>query len=115
MANPDPQTTNRAKLVSAARAVVTYQIGFPQGCVRLTRAAAWLRAHEPVDLPAVEAYVAAVRELPIGTERLAWDRVALRQLDVQLEAANRRFRDPVFEACFRIIDELGVGGDVDDS
>ena len=94
----------RDKLVAAARAVVTYQVGLPLGCTRLSRIAFWLRPYEPVALPSVEQYLARVRDLPIGTERLTWDRALLHQEDVKLEAINREFRDPIFALCFQIID-----------
>lgn len=108
MTNPDRRTSLRRKLVSAARAVVTYQTGLPVGCVRLERVLTWLRAVEPVEMPAVAAYVEATQLLPRGTERLAWDRAALRPLDVRLEAINREFRDRVFEECYSVIDRFGT-------
>lgn len=103
MPNPDKRTSLLQQLVSAARAVVTYQVGFPLGCTCLDRVKRSLRPFEPVELPAVDQYLAAVRSLPIGTERLRWDRASLRVKDIELEAANHRFRDPVFEACYDII------------
>jgi hypothetical protein len=103
MPNPDKRSSLLNQLVSAARAVNTYQVGLPLGCIRLGRIKRWLEPYEPIDLPMVDQYLKAVRALPIGTERLGWDRAALRAKDVELEAVNRRFRDPVFEACYDII------------
>lgn len=107
MVNPEPRTSFRRQLVSAARAVVTYQVGLPVGCVRLGGALARLRGVEPVELPAVASYLDAARGLPLGTERLAWDRDALRPLDARLEAINREFRDAVFDECYAVIDRFG--------
>ena len=103
MANPDKRTSLLKQLVSAARAVVTYQVGFPLGCTRLSRVQSWLRPFEMVPLPSIEQYLAEVRNLPIGSERLAWDPAAIRIHDRRLEAANQRYRDAVFEACYEII------------
>jgi hypothetical protein len=106
MVNPEKQVSLHRELVSVARSIVTYQIGLPLGCVRLARIRTWLKPLEDVEFPAVERYLERVRGLPIGTERLTWDRGALRQEDVKLEAANIEFRDPVFETCYSILDRF---------
>lgn len=103
MPKSDKRTSLLQQLVGAARAIVTYQIGLPLGCTRLDRIKHWLRLLEPLELPSVDQYLDAVRGLPIGNERLGWDRAALRAKDVELEAINSRFRDLVFEACYDII------------
>jgi hypothetical protein len=108
MANPDKRTSYLAKLVSAARSVVTYQTSLPLGCTRIGRIMFWLRPHEALDYPVFEEFLAAIRELPVGTERLHWDRDALRQRDVQLERIFSRYRDPVFDACYDIIDHYAT-------
>jgi hypothetical protein len=94
----------RRELVAVARSIVTYQVGLPLGCVRLARIISWLQPFESAELPIVDRYLEAVRGLPIGTERLTWDRAALRREDVKLEAVNHEFRDPVFEVCYEIMD-----------
>lgn len=106
----DRRTALLKQLVSSARATVTYQVGLPLGATRLRRTALWLRRFEPIELPAVERYLDAVRGLPIGTERLHWQRSALREKDVELEAINREFRDPVFETCYDIIARYSDAG-----
>ena len=108
MANPDKRTSHLRELVSAARSVVTYQVGLPHGCTRIRAVLFWLRPFEPLDLPVFEEYHAATLDLPTGTERLHWSRDALRERDVRLEAINREFRDRVFEACYDIIDRFAI-------
>lgn len=102
--NEERHRALKRQLVAAARSVVTYQVGLPHGCTRMSRIASWLRPYEPVELPSVAQYLARVGHLPIGTERLEWDRTALRRMDVELEAVNSAFRDAVFAQCFQIID-----------
>ena len=108
MVNPDKRTSYLQKLVSAARAVVTYQIGLPHGCTRICAILFWLRPFEPLDLPVFEEYRTATLDLPTGTERLHWNREALRQRDVRLEAINHEFRDRIFETCYDIIDRFAA-------
>ena len=64
--------------------------------------------HLETDLPTIfDEYLKEVQGLPITSERLLWDRKVLREKDNLLEAANQRFRDRVFDACWALIDRLG--------
>ncbi len=108
--NPDTLTSCRSKLVSNARAIVTYEVGLPLGCTRMTRLLYWLQQHGEADYPVFEEYRRATSGLPTGQERLHWERSALARLDVRLEAINRDFRDRVFEACYAILDRSGDCG-----
>jgi hypothetical protein len=42
----------------------------------------------------------------LGTDRLEWQRDALKHRDHELEAINQRFREPVFDACWQLIDRF---------
>jgi Protein of unknown function (DUF2489) len=107
MANPDKRTSSLPKLVSAARAIVTYQTSLPLGCMRVQRTMFWL-PDEQRHYAVFAEFLAAIRELPVGTERLQWDREALRARDVELERILRGYRDRVFEACYDIIDRYAT-------
>jgi hypothetical protein len=106
MANPSKRDSAAKKVVAAARSIVTYQTGLPAGCVRMNRALFWLAPYE-TDLPGVfDEYLKEVRQLPITSERLFWDRKALCETDKLLEATNQRFRDRIFDACWALIDRF---------
>ena len=95
------------KLVSASRAILTYQVGLPHGCKRIDGILSTLRdleKSEPVAYPVFGEYLGAIHEFPTGTERLHWNRDALRERDVHLEAINRQFRDRLFDACYDILE-----------
>ena len=104
--NPDKATSYRRKLVSSARAIITYEVGLPLGCARTSRILFWLRPFQADEFPVFDEYLQATRELPTGQERLQCDRDYLRKVDVQLEATNRAFRDRVFDACYTILDRF---------
>ncbi len=106
MTNPDRRTTLLRRLVSAARAVVTYEVSLPRGCSRICNVLFWLRQLEPLDYPVFAEYDRATRHLPRGAERLHWEREALRERDIRLEEINATFRDRVFAACWDIIDRF---------
>ena len=104
--NPSKRDSAARKVVAAARSIVTYQIGLPQGCVRVSRALRWLAPYE-TGLPTVfEDYLKEVRLLPIGSERLIWNRKVLQEKDIVLEAANQRFRNQIFDSCWTLIERF---------
>lgn len=103
MTNPSRRDAAAKKVVSAARAIVTYQIGLPVGCQRVSRALTWLKPHE-TNLPTIfDDYLAESVGLPIGSERLEWNRKILHQKDIALENINQRFRDRIFDTCWTLI------------
>jgi hypothetical protein len=108
----DKRDSAIAKVVSTARSIVTYQVGLPVGCTRMSRALTWLRPFENVDHPVFDGYRTATMGLPLGSERLDWSRESLSEKDVVLEKLNLEFRDAVFAACFQILDRFGPGEDV---
>lgn len=110
MGNPSKRDSAARKVVAAARSIVTYQIGLPQGCLRVNRALRWLAPYE-TSLPTIfEDYLKEVRMLPIGSERLVWNRKALEEKDVALEAANQKFRNQIFDSCWGLIERFAEPG-----
>ena len=107
MTNPDRRDAAAKKVVSAARSIVTYQIGLPVGCQRMSRSLIWLKPHD-MNLPTIfDDYLAETVGLPIGSERLEWDREYLQQKDIALEKINQRFRDRIFDTCWTLISRFG--------
>ncbi|HTH47425.1 MAG TPA: hypothetical protein VMB21_07945 [Candidatus Limnocylindria bacterium] len=97
-----------------ARSVVTYQAGLPHGSKHINAILSRLHIldrEEPITHPVFEEYLRLAREFPTGTERLHWSRAALREVDIQLEAVNRQFRDRLFDACYEIIDQCPPPGE----
>ena len=111
MANPPQSVIYLKKLTSAARAIVTYQVGLPVGCTQVRKVLFWLRPNMELSYPIFDEYLKSLDGLPISSERLKWSRNALREPDKKLEASNRKFRDAIFEACYDIIDSYGKQSD----
>jgi hypothetical protein len=106
MGNPGKRDAAARKVVATARSIVSYQIGLPEGCRQMSRKLFWLAPYE-MDLPKVfERYMDETKGLPMGSERFLWNRAALQAKDVALEAANQRFRNQIFDACWTIIDRF---------
>ena len=107
MTNPSKRDSAAKKVTAVARSIVTYEIGIPAGCVRMSRTLSWLVPYE-INLPTIfEEYLHEVQSLPLTSERLGWDRSVLRERDKVLEATNQRFRDRLFDACWALIDRFG--------
>jgi hypothetical protein len=106
MVNPSKRDSAARKVVAAARSIITYQIGLPESCRLMYRNFSWLVPYEK-DLPTIfHEYLGQVTGLPLGSERLLWDREALQEKDVALEATNQRFRNQIFDACWGLIDRF---------
>ena len=108
MVNPSKRDSAARKVVAAARALVTYQIGLPEGCKRMATTLSSLGLYER-DLPKIfSEYLNETTGLPLGSERLYWDRKILQEKDHTLEEINRRFRDRIFDTCWALIDRFAA-------
>ena len=67
MPNPPKSVSYLKKLVSAARAIVTYQVGLPVGCRRVRGALFSLRPHIELSYPVFDEYLKSLSGLPGAT------------------------------------------------
>jgi hypothetical protein len=88
MPNPPKSVTYLEKLVSAARAIVTYQVGLTVGSTRIRKILFFLRPHIELSYPIFDEYLKEWTGLPITSERLHWSRDSLRMYDKKLEATD---------------------------
>ena len=108
MGNPSARESALRKVVAAARSIVSYHVGIPVGVQRIRGALVQARPYESIDSTVFDKYLAEVVGLPLGSERLEWERQALATKDRQLEAANLKWRDPLFDACYGLIERYGT-------
>ena len=93
------------KLVANARAIISYQVGLPVGCVKMSRLLTWLEnGGEKLDFPVFSEYLDEVWEIPTGSERLGCSREALRRYDERLVPINLEYRDRIIDTCFAIVE-----------
>ena len=109
--NPEQVEENSInKLVSNARAIIANEVALPQGCIRMERVLMALHASPDISYPLFRDYLQEVRKqgpLPIGQERLQWDRDKLAELDLRLRALNSRYEAKIIETCWTILDRHG--------
>jgi hypothetical protein len=99
------------KLAANARAIISYQVGLPVGCVKMEKIFYWLKyeGYETAESHVFKTYCGATRELLTGSERLNCSREALRRNDQRLVAINLKYREQIIDACFEIIEKYGEG------
>ena len=95
------------RLVANARAIISYQVGLPVGCVKMDRLLTWLEHEgEKLDFPVFGEYLEQVREIPTGSERLECSRAALRRYDGRLVPVNLKYKERIIDACFDIAERF---------
>ncbi len=108
--NTQKRDSDLRKLVANARAIISYQVGLPVGCVKMDHILLWLKNEgEILDFPIFKQYLDQVRELPTGSERLECSRAALSRYDERLVPVNLEYRERIIDACFDIIERHGGG------
>ena len=96
----------RKRLVSNARAIITNQIAIPLGAVRMNKImfrAGKSNAFQGIDLSLFTEYSDQYNGCPVGTERLLWDKEALREQDKHLDELTSRYKNQIIDKCFEII------------
>jgi hypothetical protein len=97
------------KLVANARAIISYQVGLPVGCLKMKRLLSWLEDEgEKLDFPIFGEYLENVSEIPTGSERLECSRAALRRYDERLVPTNLEYRERIIDACFEIVERYNA-------
>ena len=96
------------KMVSNARAILTNQIGLPLGVRIMTRIAYWTKPPlNKIDLKIFREFDQAIGGCPVGSERLLWDKDALKKQDAIIDEVVARYRPDIIDRCFEIIEVLG--------
>lgn len=96
------------KLVSNAKAIISYEVGISVGCWKMSLIISWLEPHEVlVNYPVFEEYNKAIMAIPSGKERLNCSRSALRNYDERLLPINAEYHNRIIDACFGIIESFG--------
>lgn len=98
---------NIQKLISTARAILTNQIGLPLGVRRMTKIQHWINPPlTNINLTIFSDIDSKIKECPIGTERLLWDKNALMKQDEVVYKVMDSYRNGIINKCFEIIEVL---------
>ncbi|MEJ1958336.1 MAG: DUF2489 domain-containing protein [Nitrosomonadales bacterium] len=104
---PEQEIARKKKLVSAAKALLSLQVGFAIGCVRIQKILYWLRMWDCQEGQVFREFLNATREMPIGNDRLFWSPEALIKSDAKLTKIEAKYRPAILNACVNIIATYG--------
>ncbi len=105
---PSPKLTSSTvvdKLVSNAKAILSNRIGISLGVKKMNEIAFSLSGQQKsqIDLSVFEDFAKRINGCPVGSERLLWDKEALKKQDIIVDKVIRVYRDKIIDKCFEII------------
>ena len=101
---PEQRTAKIKKLVSAAKALLTLQVGLFVGARRIENVLVSLEPEFDEKHRIFSEFTKAVpRDIPLGSARLMWDTEAMLHTDLKLAPVEERFRSKLLAECVIII------------
>ncbi len=94
---------NDERILAYARRILTNQIALPFGIMLIARIFREVDGIK-VDLTVFETFLRCIPNYPIGTERLLWNKEALKKQECELDSVTQIYRDIIFDKCFEIIE-----------
>lgn len=105
---PEQRDARIKRLVSAARALLSLQVGLYVGARRIENALHWLGPEFQAKHRIFSEFTDAVpRDIPLGSTRLLWEPTAVLKTDSTLATVEARFRAPLLAKAVEIIQQFG--------
>lgn len=105
---PEQKDARLRRLVSAARALLSLQVGLYVGARRIENSLIWLGSDFETKYRIFSEFTNAVpRDIPVGTARLFWNPEAMLATDGQLASVETRFRAQLLAECVEIVRDYG--------
>jgi hypothetical protein len=102
---PEQELARRRRLVSAAKALLSLQVGIAVGAIRVIGALRRLgRPYEEFH-PIFSTFIDSIPcSIPLGGARLLWNPARMLEMDELLAPLEAKYRRMLMEECIRIID-----------
>lgn len=108
---PEQEIARLAKLVSAAKALLSLQVGLAVGASRVRNALSWLGATYEQKHPVFRDFIDNIpRDIPLGGARLLWNPAVMLETDGRLARVEAKFRTALLNECVRIIERTNLPG-----
>jgi|SRR5450830_2082026 hypothetical protein len=105
---PEKQDARTRRLVSAARALLSLQVGLYVGARRIENSLIWLGPDFQTKHRVFAEFTDEVpRDIPVGTARLLWNPEAMLATDARLASVEARFRAQLLAECVEIVRNYG--------
>jgi len=102
---PEQELARRRKLVSAAKALLSLQVGIAVGAMRVEGVLRWLGRPYEESHSIFSKFIDSIpRSIPLGGARLRWNPERMLELDEVLAPIEAKYRRMLMEECIRIID-----------
>ncbi|GLQ99289.1 hypothetical protein [Dyella mobilis] len=103
---PEQEISRRKKLVSAAKALLTLQVGLAVGASRIENILLWLGESYQREHPFFAFFIANIPpDIPLGGARLLWSSGPMLDSDDRLARIEAKFRRSLLGECVKIIDK----------
>lgn len=101
---PEQEISRRKKLVSAAKALLSLQVGLAVGASRIDNVLSWLGETYEREHPLFAFFFANIPpDIPLGGARLLWRSEVMLETDDRLARIEAKFRRALLNECVRII------------
>jgi len=105
---PQQELARRERLVAAARAMLSMQVGLATGAFRLERVLGSLGEPYQSQHSVFRRFTGAIpADIPVGSARLHWVPALLLATDTKLAKIEDKFRASLLEECIAIIQAYG--------
>lgn len=104
---PEQEAARKKQLVSAAKALLSLQVGVSIGSQRISKILLRLDLQNDETSQVFHQFNRAILSFPVGNERLLWAYPALLERDAELTRIEAEFRPRLLNACIAIIGQYG--------
>ncbi len=105
---PEQQTARTQRLVSAAKAMLSLQVGLYVGARRIENALVWLGPEFKGKHSVFADFTRAVPlDIPVGTARLLWGPEVVLETDERLASVESKYRTELLMECIEIMRRYG--------
>ena len=104
---PEQEVARTKRLVSAAKALLSLQVGIAAGSLRVRKILHWLNLQDDEKYQGFTGFITATGAIPLANERLLWAYSALLEQDEKLAKIEAMYRPSILKACIAIITEFG--------
>jgi len=102
---PATATSQINKLIANAKDILTNQVGISLGVRKMNKIAASANDVQSlkIDLTVFQEFEKKIDGCPVGSERLLWEREALKKKDMIVDKVIRIYRDRIIDKCYELI------------
>jgi len=93
------------KLIANAKDILTNKVGISLGVRKMNKLIGGNNNSHPlsVDLSVFQEFEKKIDGCPVGSERLLWEREALKKKDIIVDKVIRIYRDKIIDKCYELL------------